>query len=125
MSPGAQRAALSPLPVAALRVADDVAQLSRRLGLKKIGDLYPLPRASIASRFGLETLKRFDQALGGEDEPLRHIRFVPALKETLVFAEPIGRTEDVEAALRLVLERLCTRLERKEKGVRLTAFTIE
>ncbi len=125
VSPGAQRAALSPLPVAALRVGEDVAQLSRRLGLKKIGDLYPLSRAAIASRFGLETLKRFDQALGREDEPLHHIRFVPALRETLVFAEPIGRTEDVEAALRLVLERLCARLEQKEKGMRLTAFTVE
>ncbi|MDA7947065.1 MAG: DNA polymerase Y family protein [Hyphomicrobiaceae bacterium] len=125
VSPGAQRAALSPLPIAALRVGNDVAQLGRRLGLKKISDLYPLPRSSIASRFGLETLKRFDQALGRDDEPLRHIRFVPALKETLVFAEPIGRTEDVEAALRLVLERLCARLEQKEKGARLTAFNIE
>lgn len=125
VSPGAQRAALSPLPVAALRVGEEVAQLSRRLGLKTVRDLYPLPRASMASRFGLEALRRFDQALGYEDEPLRHIRFVPTLKETLVFAEPIGRTEDVEAALRLVLERLCARLEQREKGARLTAFTIE
>lgn len=122
---GAQRVALAPLPVAALRIADDVTRSCRRLGVKTIGDLAPLPRAALASRFGLATLKRLDQALGHEDEPLRHIRFAPAPCESLSFAEPIGRTEDVEEALQLLLERLCIRLEEEEEGLRLGSFTIE
>ena len=125
VDPGAQRAALAPLPVAALRIAEDVTRSCRQLGLKTIGDLAPLPRAALASRFGLATLKRLDQALGHEDEPLRHIRFVPAPCESLSFAEPIGRTEDIEKALQLLLERLCIRLETGEQGLRLGSFTIK
>ncbi len=122
---GAHRAALASLPVAALRVSDEVAQSCRRLGLQTIGDLIPLQRSALAARFGLETVNRLDQALGHAAEPLRYIRFVPPLRETLAFAEPIGRTDDVERALTHLLERLCVRLEREDKGLRLVSFTIE
>lgn len=125
VDPGAARAALAPLPVAALRVGEEVVQSCRRLGLRTVADLYPLARASIASRFGLETVSCLDQALGREDEPLNHIRFVAAPRESLHFAEPIALTGDVEAALALALGRLCARLEREDKGVRLAALAIE
>jgi protein ImuB len=36
----------------------------------------------------------------------------------MAFAEPIGRTEDVEAALHTLLESLCARLEKDRKGAR-------
>jgi protein ImuB len=122
---GANRAALAPLPMAALRIGGNVVQSCRRLGLKTVSDLYPLPRSAIASRFGLDTLKRLDQALGHDKEPLKYVRFVPRLRERMPFAEPIAHTGDVEAALRLLLDRLCTRLEREQKGARLVSFAIE
>ena len=49
---GAVAAALGGLPVRALRIDDAAAETLQRLGLKRIGDLYPLPRASLAKRFG-------------------------------------------------------------------------
>ena len=125
VDPGATRAALAPLPVAALRLDPDVCESCRRLGLKTIGDLHGLPRAALASRFGLATVTRLDQALGSEDEPLAHIRFPERLRESLAFAEPIAGTQAVEVALSLLLKRLCARLESEEKGVRLATFRIE
>ena len=50
--PGEVRTALAGLPVAALRIDDGAATTLRRLGLKRIGDLYELPRATLARRFG-------------------------------------------------------------------------
>ena len=50
-APGETRAALADLPVAALRLDASSVLLLNRLGLKKIGQLYGLPRASLERRF--------------------------------------------------------------------------
>jgi protein ImuB len=125
IEPGANAVALAPLPVAALRIGEEVAELSQRLGLTTIGALYPLPRRTLAARFGLAAMTRLEQALGEQDEPLPFRRFEAPLRETLAFAEPIARTEDVEGAFAIVIERLCARLERDGKGVRLARLAFE
>ncbi len=71
---GQIREGLASLPVEALRLEADTIRLLKRLGLKRIGDLYDLPRASLERRFhsAAETeavLKRLDQALGRREEP--------------------------------------------------------
>jgi protein ImuB len=122
---GANAVALAPLPVAALRIGEDAAELSERLGLTTIGALYPLPRRTLAARFGLAAVTRLAQALGEQDEPLPYRRFEAPLRETLSFAEPIARTEDVEGAFAIAIERLCARLEREGKGLRLARLSFE
>ena len=62
--PGEARAALAPLPMAALRLDPDTAQRLRRVGLQRMGDLYAMPRDALARRFGEEVARRLDQALG-------------------------------------------------------------
>ena len=62
-------AALQPLPVEALRLNPEVTRLLKRLGLKRIGQLYDLPRASLERRFHSKeaaeaVLLRLDQARG-------------------------------------------------------------
>ncbi|HWK38135.1 MAG TPA: DNA polymerase Y family protein, partial [Hyphomicrobium sp.] len=66
---GAAKTHLAKLPIEALRLAPDTVLLLQRLGLKRIGDLYALPRAALQRRFrsakGVEAvLTRLDQALG-------------------------------------------------------------
>ncbi len=115
---GGQRAALAGLPVAALRLAPAVAAELDRLGLKRIGDLYPLPRAALARRFGLEPGRRLDQALGRIDEPLSP-RAAPNPHEArLSFAEPIAAAESIAAALDRLLAGLCRHLAAEQLGVR-------
>jgi len=88
IAPGAAREALADLPVAALRLAvSSVADLER-LGLARIGDLYRLPRAALAQRFGDALAGRLDQALGQAGEPLSPLRARPARRSRLAFAEP-------------------------------------
>ena len=125
VEPDATSVALAPLPVEALRIGDEAAELCRRLGLTTIGALYPLPRRTLAARFGLAAVTRLAQARGEEDEPLPFRRFEAPLRETLSFAEPIARTEDVEGAFGMVIERLCARLERDGKGLRLARLSFE
>ena len=48
--PGETRAGLAPLPVEALRLDPATAQGLRRVGLKRIGQLYAMPRDALARR---------------------------------------------------------------------------
>ncbi|MDX1732588.1 MAG: DNA polymerase Y family protein, partial [Aurantimonas coralicida] len=72
-------AAVSPLPVAALRLEPPVAAMFRRLGLKTIDALLALPRAGLARRFGEDLLARLDTALGRASRPISPRRPVPDL----------------------------------------------
>lgn len=118
VAPGAQRAALASLPVAALRLKGMQADELTRLGLATIGDLYPLPRASLAARFGRRLGERLDQALGRMAEPISPRRPRPRYRADRAFAEPIGRQEDIEASLLLLLDEICAALDRAGQGAR-------
>lgn len=67
---------LADLPVAALRLDDDVLTVLRRLGLKRLGDLGGIGREALARRFrdrkspAANPLVRLDQLLGRVPEPL-------------------------------------------------------
>ena len=59
-----------PSPSRRLRLdADTVAALAQ-VGLKRIADVLDRPRAPLAARFGATFVRRIDQALGLEDEPI-------------------------------------------------------
>lgn len=111
---GETRGVLATLPVAALRLGADAVRLLTRLGLKRIGQLYGLPRTALAARFretrpaggrrGAETaaaelVLRLDQALGHVSEPRAPL--VPPAEATrrLDFPDPLLTAEGITAAL--------------------------
>lgn len=116
--PGRSHAALAGLPVAALRLPGEAVAELGRLGLRQVGDLTGMPRAALARRFGREVLRRLDQALGAEPEPLSAARPVPCMAVRLTLPEPIGLESDMLAALDRMLPRLCDRLQRAGRGAR-------
>jgi protein ImuB len=113
-----QRDALAALPVDGLRLDKTILETFLKLGLRRIGDLYPLPRAPLARRFGDLPLTRIDQALGKIDEPIEPRRPPPAFRTRMAFAEPIGRPEDIAAATSRLLAALCIQLEQASVGAR-------
>lgn len=128
VQPAGQRAALDPLPVAALRLSAATAEGLDAVGLRRIGDLHRQPRAGLAARFGLELCRRLDQALGRLDEPISPRRPPPPHLARRAFAEPISRPEDVAAALDRLLGEVCAGLARAGEGARrltLSAWRID
>lgn len=109
---------LNSLPVDGLRLGTETTETLHRLGLKTIGALYGLPRASLAARFGRETVRRLDQALGAEHEPLPFEPERTAHQAMMRLAEPIFTVCAVEACLVRLLEQLCPRLEKHQIGIR-------
>lgn len=116
--PGAARALLAPLPVAALRLDAETAEGLARLGLRRVGDLAGLPRGALARRFGTGLLRRLDQALGIEPEPVSPHRAAPRLAVRMTLAEPIGLARDVEAGAARLMVPLAAALERAGLGAR-------
>ena len=116
--PKAHQHSLAPLPTAGLRL--DLATLEglESLGIRQIGDLYEMPRAPLASRFGGQVLRRLDQLQGRLEEPILPRRPAPSHSARLVFAEPIDRTDDISLALDKLLAKLCPELEEATLGAR-------
>ena len=86
---GQEAAALSPLPIEALRLSPETRTTLRRLGFKSIGALIDKPRAPFAARFPAELLRRLDQALGRVDEPLVPVVAPPVYHSLRYLLEPI------------------------------------
>jgi len=125
--PGAEGDALASLPVEALRLSPAAVQLLGRFGLRRIGDLYTLPRAGLARRFrgeaGMQVIARLDQALGRLPEPLVGEIAPTAYFAHRVFAEPILHAEGVaQWGARLATE-LCAKLEVEGLGARRIVLT--
>jgi protein ImuB len=112
------RLALAALPVNALRIDLATTEALRRLGLRRIGDLYPLPRAAIVSRFGRPLLDRLDQALGDQAEPFEAVFAPPPHRVSRIFAEPIGTADDIRLCLDLLAEKLTQKLADLGLGAR-------
>ena len=121
---GAVRAALAGLPVAALRLKPALVETLDRLGLRRIGALYDLPRAALAARLGESVRRRIDQALGTLDEPLSPRRPVAPFAARLAFPEPVTLPADIAAALERLAGTLCARLEAEHLGARRVEFAI-
>ncbi len=115
---GEARAALAPLPVAGLRLAPDIIQDLRRLGLKRIGDLYGMARAPLAPRFGEAVARRLDQALGLLEEPISPRQPIAPRLVRRILAEPISTPEAIEHGLGQLMVLLCRQLEEEGLGAR-------
>ena len=122
--PGEMQAALSPLPVGALRLPPTVIEALSKVGLRRIGDLLPIPRASLAARFDNRVLHRLDQALGHARQPLSPRRPIPAMSARLAFPEPIGHSDDIARATGQLLAELCGKLAAADLGARRLELTL-
>jgi protein ImuB len=127
-APGQSRQALAGLPLAALRLPAEALEGLSRLGLRRVSEVMDMPRGPLARRFGAETMRRIDQALGLEPEPVAPARAPLHFAARLTFPEPIGKGEDIVAGLDRILPALCARLMAAGRGarrVRVQAFRVD
>lgn len=115
---------LSALPVAALRLDDEVLLLLRRLGLKRLEDLAGIGREALARRFrtrrapAANPLVRLDQLLGRVPEPLLPVigQEQPIVQCRLV--EPIRHRPLLDRVLADLAEDMARMLEGRGEGAR-------
>ncbi|MEM7490690.1 MAG: DNA polymerase Y family protein [Pseudomonadota bacterium] len=113
--------ALADLPIVALRLDADTRLTLQRLGLKRVGDLMAVPRATLARRFGRDgkalapPLHRLDQALGVLPEPVVAPPPPHRYRAVLRLPEPVM---DPQPHLPRLLGDLCAQLARTGHGLR-------
>ncbi|MDR7103117.1 DUF6504 family protein [Croceicoccus sp. BE223] len=115
---------LSALPMAALRLDDDVLLVMRRLGLKRLGDLSGVGREALVRRFrnrrtpAANPLLRHDQLVGLVPEPLLPVIAVPPAMVQHRLMEPIRHLPLLEVVLRDLAAALVRELEGRGHGAR-------
>jgi len=116
--------ACMPLPATGLRLPAVVLNDLHRLGLRTIGSLFDVARASLTIRFGTTITRRLDQLSGQLAEPLSPLIPTPVRRARLTFAEPIGTRDDMGTALRHLLDDLCLSMEKAHEGARRLSLMI-
>lgn len=114
--PREQQASLSALPVAALRLPENILQTLDELDVRTIGRLCALPRAGLAARFGDVVARRIDQALGERPEIITPVRQIEPVQAEWSFEEPVTDRETLEAVLRTLLDQIAGQLAARQEG---------
>lgn len=116
------KAGLAPLPVEALRLHKDQVHALYHLGLKTIEQLSVLPRAALYRRFsdkkhGDAVLKKLEQALGMQDEPLIHNGEQPNLRFSVAPLDPLIDLPGISQHFDQLLVQLFAVLQKQLQGV--------
>jgi protein ImuB len=111
-------AALLPLPPAALRLDPIVLERLRKVGFRKVESFISIKRSALRRRFGEILLQRIDQAAGMENEIIIPLQPKALYEERLPCLEPIRNAAGIEIAIEKLLDALCKRLQKEEKGLR-------
>jgi len=123
-APGAGLRPLLSLPAAGLRLAPELMETLRAVGLRTIGEVARQNRASLARRFGPGLLERLDQAAGRAGEPIRPLAPPVRLAVARRFAEPLLTLEAIERVAAALCVRLAPRLVDLDAGARRLALRL-
>ncbi len=107
---------LGGLPIAALRLSALTLDALRAVGVERISELRALPRASIAARYGSETLLRLDQAMGSAIESIDAVQPKWPIRVERLFDGPTDRLDSITLAANGLVEMLATELTAKHRG---------
>ena len=116
--PGGAEEALRSLPVAALRLPGEIVAGLCDLGFSRIGQLFDVPRSSLAARFGQVVGRRLDWALGTTPELIAPYLPESLPQRRLAFAEPIASPASLERAVRDLAHEIADVLEQRGIGAR-------
>ncbi len=122
--PGKEADAIKNLSVAALRLNNKNAAGLSRVGLKRIRDITPLPRANLTKRSGPEIIWRLEQALGKAPEPLSPLLAHAPYRANAVLAEPICSEDHVLTLIKKLCNDIAPILNRDGKGARALLLTL-
>jgi protein ImuB len=107
---------MGPLPIAALRLADEPARLLGQLGIERVEQLVALPRDAVATRLGAGVLRRIDEAWGICPEVIVPHRPAPRFEARRVLEHPTHRRETIDHILGQLTDHLVQALAAHDQG---------
>ena len=115
---------LVQFPIEALFTDEKTIFELKRLGLKRIGNLYPLKSSDLARRFGFGLVRSYEKLLGSAADPVTPTKAQPTFSARISFPDPIALTDDVREALRRLTRQVCKRLCENAFGLRSARLSI-
>ncbi|NKF21282.1 Y-family DNA polymerase [Solimonas marina] len=109
---------LAAVPVARLPWPQAQRQALHGVGLRRLGDLYALPRAAFARRFGAARLRELDQLCGRAPEPAEVIVPPPHFQRRFELAAEVDHVEALLFPLRRLAIELQHWLRARDVGLR-------
>jgi protein ImuB len=106
------------LPIASLRLSDDILDSLHHLGLETVGQLMQLPRSALPARFGPTLLERIDQALGRTPEPLVALDYQAPVRAQIEFDGVVDSLEAIWLVFKDLLAQLIADLTERGAGAR-------
>jgi protein ImuB len=116
---------LDSLPLAALRLSDDLLETLVALGAACVGDVLALPREQLRSRFGPLLLLRINQLLGAAPEVIVAVEPPEEFTVEQAFEYPISRSDAIRYAVEQLLKRLAWLLATRRRGALALACRFE
>jgi protein ImuB len=113
---GGDAEAISGLPIEALRLPPETIKSLHRLGILTIQDLNSLPRDGLATRLGEQLIRRWDQALGLQPEPIVTLHSLPDWSLEYALEYPTADRATIAELLRRLSVELAERLRRRGEG---------
>ncbi len=107
---------LSCLPIGCLRVDTETVDKLRRLGVGTLNQLWQLPRDGLASRLGMQLMRRSDQALGLAEEAVIALHAAPDWTCEVALEHPTLSLEVLGSNLAQLCTELGGRLRRGGQG---------
>lgn len=111
-----QRDWLKFLFLIALRLPDQTVENLDKVGLRQIGDLYDLPSAPLALRYGQDVARKLKQALGLEREAINTANGTEPLQSHFRFQDAVWDQDSVQSTLRSLTFHLCDRMSKQGLG---------
>ena len=118
-------AALDALPVARSGLAGEVRKALARMGLRRLGELRRLPRASIGRRFASTVLDHLDRAYGLRPEPLIAYRPPDVFEARIEFDHEVESSQALLFPLRRLTADLAAFLRSRDGGVQRFVIRLE
>jgi protein ImuB len=109
---------LAPLPPEALRIDPRVSEQLDALGVRSVGDLLMLPRASLPARFGAPLVRRLQQALGEVFEGVTPYPPADVPRAYQPWKEPVSDFQAISQTAGQLLAGVLAQLRQRATAVR-------
>ncbi len=119
------RQALDALPIAHAQVPAFAAEALHGMGLRRLREVYALPRAGLIRRFGAALAEYLDRLCGAAADPLPLYRPPDRFQARMEFDHEIESSEALRFPLRRLIGDLCAFLLSRDGGVQQLDLVLE
>lgn len=120
----ALRMLIEALPLQLLHWPGQTLSALRGVGLRRLRDLFALPREAFSKRFGAESRRALDRLLGDAPEPFDAITPPETFRRRFELAAEIEDTERLQFPLRRLCSELQAYLRARDRGLRSVSLCV-